>query len=120
MLKRLIFIGVLVVSINSVVLGANLTLSPLYTVVGIVRIAINTVISPFVFTGVGSALISHHFSRYAKVIQDDALEFIAYGEKSEALSDVIEEARALSPELVEESDEMIALYITLVEYTDTV
>lgn len=72
--------ALLIVSSLSAV-AADLTLSPLYTVVDVVRTALNTALSPLATT----TEITANAGNSLKAVRNDAVTFLADGETTERL-----------------------------------
>ncbi len=104
-----------VLALLSLIAGAmptfavDLTLSPVYTAVDLVRSALVTVVSPFASTtGLTAAGVEEAELR---VVKDDVLEYFATDEASENLVNTVEIVKEMVPELEDESFDRVALTI---------
>lgn len=93
------------------VMAVDLTLSPIYTAVDLVRSALVTVVSPFASTtGLTAVGIEEAELR---VVKDDVLEYFATGEATDRLISTVEIVQEMVPELEEESFDTVA--VTMLE-----
>lgn len=113
-MKSLIATALLVTSMSTFAL--DLTLSPIYTAVDLVRTAVASVVVPTAAT-TGASVVSTEASRQQlAAVRADAVDFLAGSEASESLKASIAEVKTKSAELNEMSDSQIAgLIVTALE-----
>ena len=112
--KSLIAAALIVTSMSS--FEVDLTLSPLYTVVAIVRSAVVTVVAPTAMTGASSVAISGSNKEQLEAVRSDALDFLAGSQASDVLRASINEIKAQNAELNAMSDSQVAgLIVTALE-----
>lgn len=112
--KSLIATALLVTSMST--MAVDLTLSPIYTAVDLVRSAVGTVVAPFALTGASSVELSYAEKEQIKAVRSDAIDFLAGEGASNVLKASISEIRTKSDELNGMSDTQIAgLIVTALE-----
>ena len=97
------FIAALMIVAATQTMAVDITLSPLYTAVDLIRSAVGTVVSPFATTAATFAE-----KEQLEAVRTDALNFLAGAESSEVLEASIKEIRAKSADLNQMSDKQIA------------
>lgn len=113
-IKSLIAAALIVTSMST--FAVDITLSPLYTAVDLVRSAVATVVAPFASTGASSAATVQANKEQLAAVRADAVDFLAGSEASETLKASIKEIRSKGADLNEMSDAQIAgLIITALE-----
>ncbi|WP_413288841.1 hypothetical protein [Bdellovibrio sp. HCB337] len=105
-MKKMLVMMALLVSSQAMAVG--LTLSPVYTVVGLVRSVLITVVSPFAST---TQAISGQNKEQLRAVKDDAIAFIAEGQRSEMLNTAIIAVKENVAELSNASDIEVAAEI---------
>lgn len=106
-MKKILVMMALLVSSQAMAVG--LTLSPVYTVVAAVRSVLVTAISPFASTT--QAISGGANKEQLRAVKDDAIAFIAEGERSEILAHAIFAVKANVAELANASDIEVAAEI---------
>lgn len=97
------FIAALMIALSVNTMAVDITLSPLYTAVDLIRSAVGTVVSPFATTAASFAQ-----KEQLEAVRTDALNFLAGADASEVLEASIKEIRLKSDELNQMSDKQIA------------
>lgn len=104
----------LVTSMSS--FAVDLTLSPLYTAVDLVRSAVGTVVAPFASTGAVSAASTQTNKEQLAAVRSDAVDFLAGSDATDVLKASIKEIKERSADLKQLSDTQIAgLIVTALE-----
>lgn len=97
------FIAALMIAASVNTMAVDITLSPLYTAVDLVRSAVGTVVSPF-----ASTAATFVEKEQLEAVRTDALNFLAGAEASEVLEASIKEIRVKSEDLNKMTDKQIA------------
>lgn len=112
-LKSLIAAALIVTSISTY--AVDLTVSPLYTVIGLVRTAVAIVVTPTVLVTGSSEATSANKEQLAAV-RSDAVDFLAGAEASDVLSASIKQIKGQNDEMNALSDTQVAsLIVTALE-----
>ncbi|MBC7711951.1 MAG: hypothetical protein H7177_01330 [Rhizobacter sp.] len=110
--KSLIAAALIVSSVSA--FAVDVTLSPVYTIVGVVRAAVATVVAPFASTAL--SVLSQQGKEQLAAVRSDAVDFLAGAEASNVLKASISEIKTKSAELNEMSDAQVAgLIVTALE-----
>ena len=113
-IKSLIAGALIVTSMST--FAVDITLSPLYTAVNLVRSAVGTVVAPFASTGATTIASAQANKEQLAAVRADAVDFLAGAEASETLKASIKEIRTKSESLNSMSDTQIAgLIVTALE-----
>ena len=113
-MKKFIAAALLLSTVSA--FSADLTLSPVYTIVGIVRSAVASVVLPTALTAAATVEISGANKEQLAAVRSDAVDFLAGSEASNVLRASINEVKAQSAELNEMSDSQVAaLIVTALE-----
>lgn len=106
-MKKILVMMAMVVS--SQAMAVDITLSPVMTVVGLVRSVLVTVVSPFATT---AEITSGNVNKeQLRAVKEDAIGFLADGEKTIILDQAIREVRAKVAPLSRASDIEVAANI---------
>lgn len=105
-MKKFIATALLLSSVSA--FSADLTLSPVYTIVGVVRSAVASVVLPTALVGASSVEISGANKEQLLAVRSDAVDFLAGAEASNVLKASINEVKAQSSELNAMSDTQVA------------
>ncbi len=97
------FIAALMIAASVNTMAVDITLSPLYTAVDLIRSAVGTVVSPF-----ASTAASFVEKEQLEAVRTDALNFLAGSESSDVLEASIKEIRTKSADFEQMSDKQIA------------
>ncbi|MBC7427053.1 MAG: hypothetical protein H7336_00485 [Bacteriovorax sp.] len=112
--KSLIAAALIVSSVSA--FAVDLTLSPVYTIVGIVRSAVVSVVAPTAITAASTMQISGQNKEQLEAVRSDAVDFLAGAQASNVLKASISEIKTKSAELNEMSDAQVAgLIVTALE-----
>lgn len=112
-IKSLVAAALIVTSISTY--AVDLTVSPLYTVIGLVRTAVAIVVTPTVLVTGTSEATSANKEQLAAV-RSDAVDFLAGAEATEVLSASIKKIQGTNEEMSELSDTQVAsLIVTALE-----
>lgn len=93
--------------------AADITLSPVYTVVNVVRSALGTALSPFASTAVSTENAAA--GRLMKAVRNDALNLLADGESTDRLNASFTELRKIEGLESKSDAELSKLIILSVE-----
>jgi hypothetical protein len=105
-MKKLLATLLIVAATNS--MAVDITLSPVYTAVDLVRSALVTAVSPFATTIEASAANKEQL----EAVKSDALDYLAGdAEQSEVLAETILKIKEKAPDLSRLSDKKIARLI---------
>lgn len=106
-MKKILVMMAMVVS--SQAMAVDITLSPVMTVVGLVRSVLVTVVSPFATT---AEITSGNVNKeQLRAVKDDAIAYLAEGEKSALLNQAILAVRANVAQMSRASDIEVAAEI---------
>lgn len=106
------FIAALLIVTSMSSFALDLTLSPLYTAVDLVRSAVGTVVAPFASTVASSQTNKEQLA----AVRTDAIDFLAGADATDVLKSSIKEIREKSNDLKGLSDTQIAgLIVTALE-----
>ena len=89
--------------------AADLTLSPVYTIVGVVQTALESVVG-IVSSPLASSAATSEQREQLKAIRSDAVDFLSGGDKSKALNTTLEQLK-LNEELAGKSEIELAAHI---------
>lgn len=110
------FIASLLLVSSMSTFAVDLTSSPLFTAVDLVRSAVGTVVAPFVVSGAASVASSQTNKEQLAAVRSDAVDFLAGNDATDVLKASIKEIRERSSELKQLSDSQIAgLIVTALE-----
>lgn len=113
-MKKFIAAALLLSTVSA--FSADLTLSPVYTIVGIVRSAVASVVLPTALVAASSVEISGANKEQLAAVRSDAVDFLAGAEASNVLKASINEIKSKSADLNEMSDSQVAgLIVTALE-----
>jgi hypothetical protein len=108
-MKKILVMMAMVIS--SQAMAVDITLSPVMTVVGIVRSVLVTVVSPFATSAeISSGNVN---KEQLRAVHDDAIGYLANGEKTELLQIAINEIRKNVAQLRNASDIEVAAQIVV-------
>lgn len=106
-MKKILVMMAMVVS--SQAMAVDITLSPVMTVVGLVRSVLVTVVSPFATT---AEITSGNVNKeQLRAVKDDAIAYLAEGEKSVLLDQAIRAVRSNVAQMSRASDIEVAAEI---------
>lgn len=105
-------IAVLLLATSMYTFAADLTLSPVYTVVEVVRSALGTALTPFATT---TEAINSGSAAIMKAVRTDALSFLADGESTDRLDASFTELRKLDGLQSKSDSDLSKLIILSVE-----
>lgn len=112
-IKSLIAAALIVTSMSTY--AVSLTVSPLYTVIGLVRTAVFVVVAPSALVTGSTAATSANKEQIAAV-RSDAVDFLAGAEASDVLAASIKEIKGQNEEMGALSDTQVAsLIVTALE-----
>ena len=112
--KSLIATALVLSSVSAFAL--DLTLSPVYTIVGMVRSAVVTVVAPTAVSAASTLQISGQNKEQLAAVRSDAVDFLAGADASNVLKASISEIKTKSAELNDMSDVQLAgLIVTALE-----
>jgi hypothetical protein len=106
-IKTLVATTILIASMSSHAI--DLTLSPIFTVTEAVRSAVGSALLPYVATSVS---FKGTFAKLMQAVRNDALSFLAEGEKTDRLESSFVELRKVEG-LENQSDEQLSKLIIL-------
>jgi hypothetical protein len=113
-LKSLIAAALLVTSISTY--AVDLTVSPLYTVIGLVRTAVAIVVTPTALAIGSSEATTAANKEQLAAVRSDAVDFLAGAEASDVLSASIKQIKGQNDEMNALSDTQVAsLIVTALE-----
>jgi hypothetical protein len=108
-MKKILVMMAMVIS--SQAMAVDITLSPVMTVVGIVRSVLVTVVSPFATT---AEITSGNVNKeQMRAVHDDAIGYLANGEQSQILAIAIQKVKQEVPQLRNASDIEVAAQIVV-------